>query len=86
MLGWCPLGGIVLDPFGGSGTTAAVARALGRHGVSVDLSGDYCRLAEWRCADQQLEKKVRQRTWPSASDQSAAQCPGQLSLLDGSAA
>lgn len=47
--GWCPEDGVVLDPFGGTGTTAAVARALGRTGVSVDLSADYLRIADWRC-------------------------------------
>lgn len=39
---------VVLDPFGGTGTTAGVARTLGRIGISVDLSNDYCRLARWR--------------------------------------
>lgn len=39
---------VVLDPFGGTGTTALVARALGRIGISVDLSADYTRLARWR--------------------------------------
>jgi DNA modification methylase len=42
---------VVLDPFGGTGTTAMVAAALGRHGVSVDMSRDYCRLARWRTTD-----------------------------------
>jgi DNA modification methylase len=42
---------VVLDPFGGTGTTALVAHALGRHGVSVDMSADYCRLARWRNTD-----------------------------------
>ena len=42
---------VVLDPFGGTGTTALVAKALGRTGISIDLSSDYCRLAEWRCND-----------------------------------
>lgn len=42
---------VVLDPFGGTGTTALVARALGRHGISVDRSADYCRLAAWRTTD-----------------------------------
>jgi DNA modification methylase len=42
---------VVLDPFGGTGTTALVADALGRHGISVDMSGDYCRLAKWRTTD-----------------------------------
>jgi DNA modification methylase len=49
--GWSPAGGVVLDPFGGTGTTALVAHALGRHGVSVDRSADYCRLAAWRTSD-----------------------------------
>jgi hypothetical protein len=43
--------GIVLDPFGGTGTTALVADVLGRHGISVDMSADYCRLARWRTTD-----------------------------------
>jgi hypothetical protein len=42
---------VVLDPFGGTGTTALVASALGRIGVSVDLSHDYGRLAQWRTND-----------------------------------
>ena len=42
---------VVLDPFGGTGTTALIAKALGRTGISIDLSADYCRLAEWRCND-----------------------------------
>jgi DNA modification methylase len=51
---------VVLDPFGGTGTTALVAKALGRTGISVDLSRDYCRLAEWRVNDpQQLAKAAR---------------------------
>lgn len=42
---------VVLDPFGGTGTTALAARALGRNAISVDMSADYCRLATWRCSD-----------------------------------
>jgi DNA modification methylase len=38
---------VVLDIFGGTGTTAGVARALGRTGISVDLSHDYSRLADY---------------------------------------
>jgi hypothetical protein len=49
---------VVLDPFGGTGTTALVAKALGRHGVSVDMSADYCRLAEWRTNDRDSLAKV----------------------------
>jgi DNA modification methylase len=42
---------VILDPFGGTGTTALVAKALGRIGLSVDMSADYCRLAAWRTTD-----------------------------------
>jgi site-specific DNA-methyltransferase (adenine-specific) len=34
-------GEIVLDPFSGSATTAAVAKKLGRHYLAIDLSKDY---------------------------------------------
>lgn len=46
--GWSPPGGVVLDPFGGSGTTAAVARAMGRIGVSLDANPLFGLLALWR--------------------------------------
>jgi len=52
--GWEPPSttpGVVLDPFGGTGTVALMAKALGRDGISVDLSRDYVRLAEWRTSD-----------------------------------
>jgi SAM-dependent methyltransferase len=42
---------VVVDPFGGTGTTALVAHVLGRRGISVDMSADYCRLARWRTSD-----------------------------------
>lgn len=51
ILGWSPIGGTVLDPFGGTGTTAMTADVLGRTGISIDLSADYCRLAQWRTTD-----------------------------------
>jgi DNA modification methylase len=58
--------GVVLDPFGGTGTTALVAKALGRHGISVDMSADYCRLATWRTTDPaQLAKAARRPHEPS---------------------
>ena len=39
---------IVLDPFLGSGTTAAIAKKLGRNYLGIELNGDYVRLAEDR--------------------------------------
>ena len=50
ILAGCPLGGLVLDPFVGSGTVVAVAQRLGRCGVGVDLS--YQDLARERTAQQ----------------------------------
>jgi hypothetical protein len=52
ILAGCPLGGLVLDPFVGSGTVVAVAQRLGRRGVGVDLS--YQDLARKRTAQRGL--------------------------------
>ncbi len=43
-------GDLVLDPFVGSGTTAAVAQALGRDYLGIDLNPAYIKLAEARIA------------------------------------
>jgi DNA modification methylase len=50
ILAGCPTGGIVLDPFVGTGTVPRVAQRLGRRGVGVDLS--YQSLAKERTAQQ----------------------------------
>lgn len=44
----CPEGGVVLDPFSGAGTTALVARELGRQFIAIDCNADYCEMAERR--------------------------------------
>jgi site-specific DNA-methyltransferase (adenine-specific) len=41
----CPRGGLVLDPFLGSGTTAVVAQELGRRYLGIDCVPEYCELA-----------------------------------------
>jgi len=48
----CPEGGIVLDPFIGSGTTALVARSLGRKFIGIDLNPAYVQMAENRLAEE----------------------------------
>lgn len=50
ILAGCPAGGVVLDPFAGSGTTLAVARDLGRRSVGIELNPEYVKLIEKRCA------------------------------------
>ena len=44
----CPEGGVVLDPFIGSGTTAIVANQLKRNWIGIELNPEYCSLAEER--------------------------------------
>ena len=45
---FCPPGGVVLDPFSGSGTTAAVAKQNGRHYIGIDCRQSQIELAERR--------------------------------------
>lgn len=47
-------GQVVFDPFGGSGTTAAVAKALGRKFITCDISAEYC---QWMA--ERLDKTKR---------------------------
>jgi len=44
----CPPGGVVLDPFMGSGTTAVAALRCGRQYTGFELNPDYCDLIEQR--------------------------------------
>jgi DNA modification methylase len=44
----CPVGGVVLDPFSGSGTVAAVAAGLGRRYIGFELNPAYIDLANAR--------------------------------------
>lgn len=44
-------GDVVLDPFGGTGTTAVVAKILGRRYISVDISPVFTEIAQNRVAD-----------------------------------
>lgn len=50
VLAGCPAGGVVLDPFAGSGTTGAVARRLGRDFTGIEINPEYCKLAAGRIA------------------------------------
>jgi DNA modification methylase len=48
ILAGCPLGGVVLDPFGGAGTTGLVCDKLGRSAVLIELNPEYAAMAERR--------------------------------------
>lgn len=45
LLAGCPEGGIVLDPFMGSGTTGMVAKQLDRHYIGIELNPAFTELA-----------------------------------------
>jgi DNA modification methylase len=42
------VGDLVLDPFIGSGTTAVVAKRMGRRFIGFEINPDYCELARRR--------------------------------------
>ena len=48
ILAGCPVGGVVLDPFGGSGTTGMVAQQHGRQAVLLELNPAYVDIAVGR--------------------------------------
>ena len=47
----CPEGGIVLDPFGGAGTTGLVADRLRRDAILIELNPDYAEIARNRISN-----------------------------------
>ncbi|MEA5796367.1 DNA methyltransferase, partial [Salmonella enterica subsp. enterica serovar Virginia] len=49
----CPVGGVVLDPFFGAGTTGVVALKLDRSYVGIELNPDYIELAKNRIKKEQ---------------------------------
>jgi hypothetical protein len=51
-----PVDGIVLDPFGGSGTTALVANRLERNAILLEINPDYAKMAHRRLIDSGIEE------------------------------
>ena len=48
ILASCPKGGVVFDPFLGSGTTSVVAKKLGRHYCGIEFNEEYALLTQKR--------------------------------------
>ena len=51
ILAGCPEGGVVLDPFAGSGTTGVVAKRMGRGFVGCEINPSYVAMAAGRIAE-----------------------------------
>ena len=77
ILAGCPVGGVVLDPFGGSGTTAGVALAHGREAVICELNAEYADMMPARIASiiESYGKTPKAKRKPKS--------PAQGELLDG---
>lgn len=54
ILAGCPVGGTVLDPFTGAGTTALVAKETGRNFIGIELNPAYIEIAHRRIAQEVL--------------------------------
>ncbi len=61
VLASCPAGGVVLDPFMGSGTSAAAAIRHGRNFVGFELNPDYFAIVERRVAEARNGEKSGNR-------------------------
>jgi DNA modification methylase len=79
----CPSGGVVLDPFAGSGTALVVAQEMGRQAIGIELNPDSCRIIEHRCRQLTIPGLELQPSRPSASPEPPSQPERkQLSLLE----
>ena len=47
----CPEKGVVLDPFGGSGTTLTTALKSGRSAMAIDLNPQFCKYMVRKAGD-----------------------------------
>ncbi|HEY0171264.1 MAG TPA: site-specific DNA-methyltransferase [Pyrinomonadaceae bacterium] len=53
----CPEGGLVVDPFGGSGTTGLAALAAGRRSLLIDNNEQYCQAAVKRLREEGVARR-----------------------------
>lgn len=70
ILAGCPESGTVLDPFGGSGTTAGVALAHGRNAILCEINPEYAELVPERVAGvmKYYGAKLATAFWPKIED------------------
>jgi DNA modification methylase len=73
ILAGAPRGGVVLDPFGGAGTTAVVAMEEGRRSILCELNPEYAAMAERRVASARLDGAAQMDVFLDA--QAIESCP-----------
>lgn len=72
ILAGAPLGGTVLDPFGGAGTTAVVAMQEGRKSILCELNPEYAAMAERRIASSWLDGAAQMDVFRDTAQHPAA--------------
>ncbi|MCS7212623.1 MAG: site-specific DNA-methyltransferase [Candidatus Calescibacterium sp.] len=81
--------GLVIDPYCGSGTTLVAAKILGHNYIGIDISEEYCRLAEERIknyedeirfAEEEIAKHVVSKTFKQRKE--AGEFTGKYSKLN----
>lgn len=60
ILSWTNEGDLVLDPMCGSGTTCKMAKKHGRNYIGIDVSEEYCKMAEKRLNQKVLNEETYQ--------------------------
>ena len=59
ILASCPPGGVVFEPFAGSGSACVPAKKLGRHSVGVEIDRGYCLVAAKRLRIADTDKRIQ---------------------------
>lgn len=59
ILASCPVGGLVFDPFLGSGTTSVVAKKLNRNYCGIELNNEFCCWIEKRIEQASKDKSIQ---------------------------
>ena len=59
ILASCPPGGVVFEPFAGSGSACVTAKKLGRHYVGVEIDRDYCLVAAKRLQMADADRRIQ---------------------------
>jgi site-specific DNA-methyltransferase (adenine-specific) len=65
IISWSNSGDVVLDPMCGSGTTLKMAKELGRLWIGIDISQEYCNIAQKRVDGARVPMPGLEQTMPT---------------------